>query len=130
MPTLPKFWMDHFISNMVETKSSSGTAVLCPHCHSGKFCIDYACHNIIFEIFRRKVDVLPTNADYVSELDLDLVWNSFESAVEWIIFSFQVIVLFFTQCKLQTVDFVYWNYFISDLFVANIHKGRFPKKHL
>ena len=51
--------------------------------------------------------MLPDNANYVSELDLDLVWNSFESAVEWIIFSFQVIVLFFTQCKLQTVDFVY-----------------------
>ena len=63
--------------------------------------------NIQFKIFRRKSQVLPDNAGYVSELDLDLVWNSFESAVEWIIFSFQVIVLFFTQCKLQTVDFVY-----------------------
>ena len=99
--------MDHFISKMVETKSPRQSAFLCPHCHSGNFRIDYACYNIIFEIFRRKSDVLPTNADYVSELDLDLVWNSFESAVEWIIFSFQVIVLFFTQCKLQTVDFVY-----------------------
>ena len=65
------------------------------------------CQNIQFKIFRRKSEVLPDNANYVSELDLDLVWNSFESAVEWIIFSFQVIVLFFTQCKLQTVDFVY-----------------------
>ena len=63
--------------------------------------------NIQFKIFRRKSEVLPDNTNYVSELDLDLVWNSFESAVEWIIFSFQVIVLFFTQCKLQTVDFVY-----------------------
>ena len=34
------------------------------------------------------------------EKNFEVVWDSFESAVEWIIFGFQAFILFFTQCRL------------------------------
>ena len=58
---------------------------------------------IRFQIFRGQSQICPKDSNLMMTQEIEekfeVLWNSFESAVEWIIFGFQVVILFFTQCK-------------------------------